>query len=1187
MKKVPYTTRENLTIHKLGTSGEGTEAWNVSRGDAVSGLTNLSNDLPKVKDNAQYTRSDVSVPSPWANVIFFDSLLKDKNGEFGILSKQAKKDWRTLIAIMALKDVWDLNVSVETIDMSKDAKNLSEKDMYENLMSMKPRTQIFETNECWNIFNLIKIEGCTVGILSNSFLVCSAYKESFKEDSYKHTVEYLKQYGLMDDEFNFIDPTEEIKKDFSLLVYVVSYLERLKELIIDVDRTGRNRVFIAEICALIDNYVVLLKNNLNDKEILKCTEITTENKLYIFNDEDIVSNNIGELFANVKLKAVNLNAVVDIVVDKNDNLMLNELGESLDKIRNIRYVETISPEGKKTMSDNSIFLDRLTLVDCLFEEAPFKKFKIGKIFKPADRDEGGFYCLLPLKESVFDMYPSEYEVRENIKIDGNYEEGIDVIVKYVISGIEKEMRNRYYPSSYNYITDDEVPFVAVWPYADINVIDPNANEKKSAWNDFYIFEEKSTHNNKCEVDVKYKNQIEGFEKAELADRRDGKIRSVSATRKLPTYMKIKKLNNMDVMEDLGLILFKKPEINSIINKDNIRYVGMDFGTTSTTAFCSEKINDQKEKFIKFGSMKRKQKKVEIAGIPGHANRDIDKEMEAESIGGIDNACCIVYSSEVDNEKIDSEPALDFVPLSYVGKKFYPSIFKFNVRGGNNDIVEHSLMNGNILFNSAIIDDNANRDLKWGRHGNQQPAMKGYLTQFMKTIAFTLAKEGVGQILWRFSYPTALSKSEEKSFRKDVLDIVDNINKNTGIKSLTESGKTFYTESIVAAQFNKGTRDYLCIDIGGGSTDVSLWKGRVHQGEAPENLIQFSMGIASRKIFAEAMANLIINCKDTKDLSRVKLQEGVSSLGPTYRDIINSTIEKISPKDQVVSMSKDEISKTMTAFARELESAINNNGKEIMDFVMSSTICDEDTSDKFFKYVITGFFGLLYYTVLSMKPIKEQLDGVTHLDIVLAGNGSSLYEWLIKYYRGSDSEEKVFTKAIKALVKEELGLDINFEIKYDNNQLKTEAAKGLLRMDVDTDATYDKNIVVINGDTYKVDYYDGRTESWDKDTNLAGNEDIFEYFANSKERKIKEINILYDKHSDTVKKFVDSLNNYMFGETDLKLDIDELPADEMQRIISDAMKRNIDNGTVAPAFILEVEAILSVLAGYHLSAVIND
>lgn len=1184
MKKVPYTTRENLTIHKLGTSGEGTEAWNVSRGDAVSGLTNLSNDLPIVKDNVQYTRSDVSVPSPWANVIFFDSLLKDKNGEFGILSKQAKRDWRTLIAIMALKDVWGLNVSVETIDMSKDAKNLSEKDMYDNLMSMKPRTQIFETNDCWDILNLVKIEGCTVGILSNSFLVCSAYKESFKEDNYKHTVEYLKQHGLMDDEYNFIDPTEEIKKDFSLLVYIVAYLERLKELIINVDRTGKNRAFIAEICALIDDYIAVLKNNLNDREMLKCTEITSENKLYIFTDEDTAPNNIGELFAILKLKAVNLNSVVDIVVDKNDNLMLNELGESLDKIINIRYVETISPEGKKTMSDNSIFLDKLTMIDCYDGKCPYEKFNMGKIF---EKDDRYFCCLLPLKESIFDMYPTEYEIRENVKIEGNYEEGIDVIVKYVIGGVEKEMKNRYYPSSYNFISDDDVPFVAIWPYADINVVDSNTKEKKSAWNDFYIFEEKLSADNKCEVDVKYKNQEAGFKKAELADRKDGKIRSISVAGKLPTYMKIKKLNNMDVMEELGIILFKKPEINSVIDKENIRYVGMDFGTTSTTAFCCEKINDQKEKFIKFGSMKLKQKKIEIAGIPGHANKEVDEEMKAESIGGSDNACCVVYSSAEDNEKIDSEPAIDFVPLSYVGHKFYPSIFKFNVRGGNNDIVEHSLMNGNILFNSAIIDDNANRDLKWGRHGNQQPAMKGYLTQFMKTIAFTLAKEGIGQIIWRFSYPTALSKSEEKSFRKDVRAIVDSINENTGIISSVESGKTFYTESIVAAQFNKGTRDYLCIDIGGGSTDVSLWKGMVHQGEAPENLIQFSMGIASRKIFAEAMANLIINCKDIKDLSRIKLQDGISSLGATYKGIIDATKKKISPKDQVVSMSKDEISKTMTSFARELESAINNNGKEIMDFVMSSTICDEDTSDKFFKYVITGFFGLLYYTVLSMKPIKEHLVDVTHLDIVFAGNGSSLYEWLIKYYRGSDSEEKVFTKAIKALVKVELGLDINFEIKYDHNQLKTEAAKGLLRMDVDTDATYDKNIVVINGDTYKVDYYDGRTESWDKDTNLAEKEDVFEYFANSKERKINEINILYNKHSDTVKKFVESLNDYIFEETDLKLDIDELPADEMQRIISDAMKRNIDNGTVAPAFILELEAILSILAGYHLSAVIND
>lgn len=1187
-KKVPFTTREEINNPKLGLN-DGDKSWNwkPTKGDSTASLQSLAEDLPIIKDDIEYTRNDVSIPSPWANIIFFDSLLQSNSSEFGGLSKQATKDWRALLAIMALKDIWNIDVKIDSVNMIKDGKGFSDKEFCKNICAMKPRNQFLSNSDCWNIFHLIKIDNCTIGVLTNSFLICSAYKENFLEHDYKYATEYLKNLGFMDEKFNFIDPTDKIKKDFSLLVYMISYCEKLKDLLKATSENKTTEIFIDKICSLLDNFEEELRFGLSSEQTSKCNAITNQGsgRLYIFEESEFNIHDVYDLFKSIKLKAIDIAVIEDIVVDKNRNVLLDKIGESIGKIEQSGKVEFLNCDEYNIVTNEKIFLKNITLIDCLMGKIPFEKFMIGPVLSNGiDEDRRYYCCIPPIREELFNMFDSEYDVLDNIEIEGDYERGIDVRITFVINGNEAVRSRHYDCENYMYIEDASIPFIAIWPYADITVkSDGDSNERLRAWNDFYIAEEYCVDNMECcSVAIKSRGDLSEPEKATLRDNKADKKnqknmrRYISHKKSLPTYIRVSRKNNMDAQEDLGIILLSKPDIRKSISKDYQVYVGMDFGTTSTTAFCDENIGDKKEKFIKFGVMKAMNNVDTATDVVHFSKKFIEME---DAFGDDNNGCCIIYQSQ----KTD-EPAMDFVPLEYVSHRYYPSMFKTNVKDNKFDVIKHSLLNGNIIFDSSMVDENINRNLKWGRHGDKQLAMKGYLSQFMTEVAFTLAKEGVGSIKWRFSYPTALSKSERIRFRDDVNSISDKINNSTGVSSEVEG---IYTESIVAAKFHSVAQPYICIDIGGGSTDVSLWNGQLNDNSELVNLMQFSIGIAARKIFTEALANLIINCKDINDRSRLNLQTHIGKIDNIYRDLIRKTNEKISPSKQVVSASTDSVKQIMEDFGREIESLIQNNGQDIMDWVMAPAICEESASDNFFKYIITGFYGILYYTVLSMKQIKTQFLNIHDIKIMFAGNGANIYTWLKRYFRSSDQGEKVFEIAMHKLTERELGLNINYAFDFKAEELKTEAACGLLRMTEDTSVS-EQNVITVCGDTMKVEYNDGRKKVLNSDYNLAEDNDLEDFFGPNENKSISNIIIDYNEHSDVMKDFIYTLNEYILKDnSDIDLKLSSISEHEMRRMLRNVMRQNVSNNTLAPAFILELESLLTILAGYDKDAVITD
>ena len=144
------------------------------------------------------------------------------------------------------------------------------------------------------------------------------------------------------------------------------------------------------------------------------------------------------------------------------------------------------------------------------------------------------------------------------------------------------------------------------------------------------------------------------------------------------------------------------------------------------------------------------------------------------------------------------------------------------------------------------------NLKWNE------AIRSHSKNFLKNLALYIsalaAEAGATEIQWSLSYPSAFSRGDIFNYSYIWLDIARELEESTGIKqnypeiSRKASKGDFQTESLAIAQyfadFEDKDLDYTtCIDIGGGTSDISIWENNclVHQ---------CSVQLAGRDIFSQ-------------------------------------------------------------------------------------------------------------------------------------------------------------------------------------------------------------------------------------------------------------------------------------------------------------------------------------------------
>lgn len=309
------------------------------------------------------------------------------------------------------------------------------------------------------------------------------------------------------------------------------------------------------------------------------------------------------------------------------------------------------------------------------------------------------------------------------------------------------------------------------------------------------------------------------------------------------------------------------------------------------------------------------------------------------------------------------------------------------------------------------------DLKWGNPEERDNA-RAFLEQICLQCSAEAVTCGVQEISWRFSFPTAFTVENQEYFKSAWELICENCNTKTGIKSI-EKKPLSQTESVAIAQYftNMDTygfnaaisRGAVCIDIGGGTSDVSIW-----QGIKNELKWQTSLLFAGRDIFLELLR-----------------------FNPKFIELFNVKVDL----DYLIWLKNNQ-----KAFYAQLDVIIMQNGIEMLKKLPS--IGAINLVREFITIITFGLAGLFHYIGLLLKTLHEHEPSLYNNELMpniyIGGNGANLFHWVA-------CGNFKFDSPINSLFKNILIAATGFEVKEDfkiilNDYLKAEVACGLVNDD---------------------------------------------------------------------------------------------------------------------------------------------
>ena len=260
------------------------------------------------------------------------------------------------------------------------------------------------------------------------------------------------------------------------------------------------------------------------------------------------------------------------------------------------------------------------------------------------------------------------------------------------------------------------------------------------------------------------------------------------------------------------------------------------------------------------------------------------------------------------------------------------------------------------LNERSLADYVVSDIKW----TKPKYLDAFLTSLINLVAAYAAKQDVGKINWKASYPTAFSTSEVNRYQKAWQRALKAADKISNVKhSLGKDGSpkaAFQTESVAFAQyFADELGEQLvystCLDVGGGTSDISIWKNMtlVHQ---------LSIPFAGRDIFHNTLKRNISQVGHVFGLSDEKARELMLDLQESGEN-----------------------------FDAYLDSYLRLKGGTVLDRLRNAG--DTKSVQHFRGLLAMAYAGLYYYIGLCLRYLGE--DQAT--PVYLGGNGSRFINWI--------------------------------------------------------------------------------------------------------------------------------------------------------------------------------------------------
>ena len=374
-------------------------------------------------------------------------------------------------------------------------------------------------------------------------------------------------------------------------------------------------------------------------------------------------------------------------------------------------------------------------------------------------------------------------------------------------------------------------------------------------------------------------------------------------------------------EEAGFLFVKPPEMKGP-DAAKTWNVGIDFGTSSTTVYKAETPDGGPPESVTL--------KDRLLSITDSASRDLRSLVQDD------------FLSERDEE----------TPLF--------SLFQEKpIEVPQNDRIK-PLLDGRIYFvNKTDLPPNVISNLKWSIFPVDRKRTQAYLEQICFQCAAEAAANGVSKIDWHFSYPIAFSPGSKVNFEGICESIIGDI-KETGYLPIDPMAPvSLESESIVTGKFFAGefggfADGAVCIDIGGETSDISIWQ---------DNTLcwQTSIRFAGRHIFL--------------DLLKHK---------PDFLKDVGVTEAAIPPR----SNPNDFYSQADTL----IDALINNSPEDLK--VKFGIYGGKIDATPFVPLISLGISGLFYYVGLIVNFLNRETEFRKKMpNIYIGGNGSRILHWL--------------------------------------------------------------------------------------------------------------------------------------------------------------------------------------------------
>jgi hypothetical protein len=349
------------------------------------------------------------------------------------------------------------------------------------------------------------------------------------------------------------------------------------------------------------------------------------------------------------------------------------------------------------------------------------------------------------------------------------------------------------------------------------------------------------------------------------------------------------------------------------------------------------------------------------------------------------------------------------------------------------------------------------NIKWQQAQYQRP----FLGQLLRLIAAQAANEGVHTIDWAFSYPSAFSRGEKNAYVNSWSSILEDLKQVTGQNHKLSDHQPVRTESIAFAQFcadvlNKDLVHTTCIDIGGGTSDLSVWQENdlIHQASVP---------YAGRELFHRI------------------LQPNMAFIG----DIFGLPPETANSVRQQLASKKN--------FNSALDTYLRGNADKILTggYVTNG---NNPRNRQFRTLIAFSLGGLYHYLGLVQRNLNQlgQLKRTADVTTVLiGGNGSRFLHWLTPSGRYTPTAE--INLLLDGILTRASGLSSNPNVLTLSLQPKEEACGGLVvTPDGDRlqgldqkqeDLPFLGEVCEINGQSFAADQRLKLSEDWESITDF--------------------------------------------------------------------------------------------------------